>query len=187
MPGTPARPPRPGETGTGRTWPRTRRPGIITGEKLTKAAGEENSDPAVAGEFLAAEAGHDNPGPAAAQGTPPARDADGGPAGPGPDTAGHGTGTGGKAGGDSGEEPLAWDGDSAYGTGDLRGAIAGAGHAAVIKPRPLQAPVAGGLTVDDFAEPDPDRRLRRGLPGLPAAPAVPRQQDRPQARPAPPR
>src|SRR5258707_15877210 len=30
--------------------------GIITDEKLTRAAGTENSDPAVAGEFLAAEA-----------------------------------------------------------------------------------------------------------------------------------
>ena len=47
-------------------------------------------------------------------------------------------------------EPLAWYGDSAYGTGDLRGAIGDAGHQAVIKPKPLQAPVPGGLTVDDF-------------------------------------
>jgi hypothetical protein len=30
--------------------------GIITDEKLTKAAGQENSDPAVAGDFLDAEA-----------------------------------------------------------------------------------------------------------------------------------
>lgn len=43
-----------------------------------------------------------------------------------------------------------WYGDSAYGTGDLRGAIEDAGHQAVIKPKPLQAPVAGGFTVDDF-------------------------------------
>ena len=59
-----------------------------------------------------------------------------------------------------------------------------AGHRAVIKPEPLQAPVEGGLTVDDFtvnqeaggdlpgrahgpAQPDPHRHLRRGLPGLP--------------------
>src|SRR6266852_5000596 len=41
-------------------------------------------------------------------------------------------------------------GDSAYGTGDLRGAICDAGHQAVIKPKPLQAPVEGGFTVDDF-------------------------------------
>jgi hypothetical protein len=48
-------------------------------------------------------------------------------------------------------EPAEFYGDSAYGTGDLRGAIAGAGHRAVIKPKPLQAPVKGGLTIDDFA------------------------------------
>ena len=40
--------------------------GIITDEKLTRAAGTENSDPAVAAEFLAAEAGTPAaPGPAA--------------------------------------------------------------------------------------------------------------------------
>jgi IS5 family transposase len=127
--------------------------GIITDEKLTKAAGEENSDPAVAGEFLAAGARHDNPGPAAVQGSPAsAHGAGGGHAGqPGPDTASHDSRSGRGAGRDSGEDPLAWYGDSAYGTGDLRGAIADAGHRAVIKPKPLQAPVAGGLTVDDFA------------------------------------
>jgi hypothetical protein len=83
--------------------------GIITDEKLTKAAGQENSDPVVAEEFLAAEA----------------------------------------AGG--GGDPLAWYGDSAYGTGDLRDAIGKAGHQAVIKPKPLRAPVEGGFTVDDFS------------------------------------
>jgi Transposase DDE domain/Transposase domain (DUF772) len=137
--------------------------GIITDEKLTQAAGQDNSGPAVAEEFLAAEAGQDNSGPAAGagpggprpaagQGEPAAaHDADAGPAGPpGPDDASHGSTSGGEAGGDSGEEPPAWYGDSAYGTGDLRGAIADAGHQAVIKPKPLQAPVAGGLTVDDF-------------------------------------
>ncbi|MGH9260080.1 MAG: transposase, partial [Acidimicrobiales bacterium] len=45
---------------------------------------------------------------------------------------------------------LEWYGDSAYGTGDLRDAIAGAGHVAVIKPKPLQPAVQGGFTVDDF-------------------------------------
>jgi len=43
-----------------------------------------------------------------------------------------------------------WYGDSAYGTGYLRGVIADAGHDAVIKPRPLRPPVEGGFTVDDF-------------------------------------
>jgi hypothetical protein len=45
--------------------------------------------------------------------------------------------------------PCEWYGDSAYGTGDLRQAIAKAGHVAVLKPKPLPA-VAGGFTVDDF-------------------------------------
>ena len=115
--------------------------GIITDEKLTRAAGEENADPAVAAEFLAAETGPASPG-TADEPVPGAGGHDGaGPAGtPGCD-------------GDGGDqdEPLAWYGDSAYGTGDLRGAIADAGHAAVIKPKPLQAPVTGGFTVDDFA------------------------------------
>ena len=82
--------------------------GIITDEKLTKASGQENSDPAVAEEFVAGE---------------------------------------GRGGGDG---ALAWYGDSAYGTGDLRQAIGAAGHQAVIKPPPLQSAVPGGFTVDDF-------------------------------------
>ena len=45
---------------------------------------------------------------------------------------------------------LAWYGDSAYGTGDLREAIAAAGHQAVIKPWPLLPAVEGGFTADDF-------------------------------------
>ena len=55
-PGTPASHPRPAGTGTGRTWPPSPETGIITDEKLTRAAGTENSDAAVAAEFLAAEA-----------------------------------------------------------------------------------------------------------------------------------
>jgi Transposase domain (DUF772)/Transposase DDE domain len=111
--------------------------GIITDEKLTRASGTENSDPAVAEEFLAAGAGQGEAGPTAAEQPPAAGEDDDSGA------AQHGdNGTG--------REPLAWYGDSAYGTGDLRGAIGDAGHAAVIKPKPLQAPVAGGLTVDDF-------------------------------------
>ena len=95
--------------------------GIITDEKLARAAGTENSDPAVAEEFLAAEAG--------SPGSPAAGEADDGAA----------------AGRD-----LSWYGDSAYGTGDLRGAIGDAGHRAVIKPRPLTPAVEGGFTTDDF-------------------------------------
>jgi len=74
--------------------------GIITDEALTRAAGTENSDPAVAERFLAAEATH------AAQN-------DG--------------------------STCQWYGDSAYGTGELRDAIARAGQVAVLKPKPLQA------------------------------------------------
>ena len=112
--------------------------GIITDEKLTRAAGEENSDPAVAAEFLAAGTGlSTGAGDEPASGT-------GGQNGAGP------AGTAGSGGGGQ-DEPPAWYGDSAYGTGDLRGAIADAGHQAVIKPKPLRPPVDGGLTVDDFA------------------------------------
>jgi transposase-like protein DUF772/DDE family transposase len=86
--------------------------GIITDEKLTKAAGSENSDAAAAAEFVAAEAA----------------------------TGGH-----------DGGGQLAWYGDSAYGTGELRRAIAEAGHQAVIKPWPALPAVEGGFTRDDFA------------------------------------
>lgn len=78
--------------------------GIITDEKVTQAAGQENSDPAVAEEFL-----------------------------------------------DGEDEACEWYGDSAYGTGDLRGAIDDTdADEAVIKPKPLNPAVEGGFTVDDF-------------------------------------
>jgi Transposase domain (DUF772)/Transposase DDE domain len=51
------------------------------------------------------------------------------------------------AGEDSGLEVLA---DTAYGTGSARAALAAAGHTAVIRPGPLQRPVPGGFTIDDF-------------------------------------
>ena len=107
--------------------------GIITDEKLTKAAGQENSDPAVAEEFLAAEATADDAAPGGTAG------GSGGPGGAGEphDSAGAG-------------RDVRWYGDSAYGTGDLRDAIDKAGHTAVIKPKPLRPPVEGGFTVDDF-------------------------------------
>ncbi len=92
--------------------------GIITDEALTKAAGTENSDAALAEKFLATDA----------------------------------------------DAPREWYGDSAYGTGDLRGAIDDAGHDAVIKPKPLQAPVEGGFTVDDFTVDE-----QAGMVGCPAA------------------
>jgi hypothetical protein len=94
--------------------------GIITDEKLTGAAGQDNSDPAVAAEFLAAEGAGD-----AVSSQDTGDDRDGG-------------------------QPLAWYDDSAYGTGDLRAAIGKAGQQAVIKPKPVQPAVEGGFTVDDF-------------------------------------
>lgn len=95
--------------------------GIITDEALTKAAGPQNSDAAVAERFLAADA----------------------------PTAGDGEKTAHRDDGEAGQV-REWYGDSAYGTGDLRGAIGDAGQVAVIKPKPLAAPVEGGFTVDDF-------------------------------------
>lgn len=47
-------------------------------------------------------------------------------------------------------EPVWVLGDSAYGTGATRAALAAAGHTAIIKPIPLRAPVVGGFTSDDF-------------------------------------
>jgi hypothetical protein len=41
-------------------------------------------------------------------------------------------------------------GDSAYGTGDARVALAEAGHTAIIKPAPLRSAVPGGFTLEDF-------------------------------------
>lgn len=89
--------------------------GIITDEELTKAAGQENSDAAVAERFLDRQ-----------------------------------TKSTSESSRESSRESLSWYGDSAYGTGDLRATIDAAGHQAVIKPMPLQAPVEGGFTVDDF-------------------------------------
>jgi hypothetical protein len=40
--------------------------------------------------------------------------------------------------------------DSAYGTGELLAAVAGAGHTAIIKPWPLRPAVDGGFTLDAF-------------------------------------
>jgi hypothetical protein len=47
-------------------------------------------------------------------------------------------------------QPARVYGDSAYGTGELRSALAGGGHTAVIKPGPLRPAVEGGFTLDDF-------------------------------------
>jgi len=51
---------------------------------------------------------------------------------------------------DSEEPGLEVLGDTAYGTGDARAALAEAGHTAIIKPAPLRPAVAGGFTTDNF-------------------------------------
>jgi IS5 family transposase len=51
---------------------------------------------------------------------------------------------------DDEQSPVPVLGDSAYGTGATRAALAAAGHTANIKPVPLRAPVPGGFTSDDF-------------------------------------
>jgi IS5 family transposase len=45
-------------------------------------------------------------------------------------------------------------GDTAYGTGELRGRLQAGGHTPVIKPPPLRPAVPGGFTIDDFTVDD---------------------------------
>jgi hypothetical protein len=96
--------------------------GIITDEALTKAAGTDNSDAALAQTFLDSDKA--------------LRD--------------DASGDDGRGDGHTEDATRQWYGDSAYGTGDLRGAIHDIGDEAVIKPKPLRAPVEGGFTIDDF-------------------------------------
>jgi Transposase domain (DUF772)/Transposase DDE domain len=102
---------------------------LITDEALTKAAGPDNSDSAQAATFLSNHldahtedaTGQDERAPQDEQ-SPQGQD----------------------------EQRWRWYADSAYGTGDLRADLEAAGHAAVIKPKPLQTAVDGGFSVDDF-------------------------------------
>jgi Transposase DDE domain/Transposase domain (DUF772) len=113
--------------------------GIVTDEQLTKASGADNADPAVAERFLANDLATTCDSHA---------DTDGGGGEPNTTTGGVPQQPAGTPDGVPGRE---WYGDSAYGTGDLRDALGRAGHEAIIKPKPLQSPVAGGFTIDDFA------------------------------------
>ena len=126
--------------------------GLITDEELTQAAGPGTSDPAIAAAFLAG----DIAASARVTGTEPA------PTDP-QDTGAELGGGGGatepgrsgstvqmRTGDEAGLAERSWFADSAYGTGDLRAAIAAAGHRAVIKPKPLPVAVKGGFSVDDF-------------------------------------
>jgi hypothetical protein len=111
--------------------------GIITDEQVTKASGADNADPAVAAQFLANDLANGD-----GDGEPTTTGGAGLPEG---DTAHGQAGDGDRV---AGRE---WYGDSAYGTGELREGIGQAGHEAIIKPKPLPSPVAGGFTIDDFA------------------------------------
>jgi hypothetical protein len=57
-------------------------------------------------------------------------------------------------------------GDSAYGTGEMRAALADAGQVTVIKPMPLRPTVPGGLSIDDSPSTKPTARspVRAGIP-----------------------
>jgi hypothetical protein len=136
--------------------------GIITGEQLTQAAGEENSDAAVAAQFVAAQAARGGPAHEwygdTAYGTGDLRAA--------LDEAGHTAvirpwpARPAVEGGFTVDDFTA---DETAGTRDLPGRCHPSHH------RP------------------PDRDLRRGVPRLPAACPVHREQDRPDPDPAPPR
>jgi Transposase DDE domain/Transposase domain (DUF772) len=101
--------------------------GIITDEALTKAAGTDNSDASVAEQFLTADIANSTHNDST-----------------------HNDQANDDQANDDTSARREWYGDSAYGTGDLRGAINDAGHDAVIKPKPLQPAVEDGYTVDDF-------------------------------------
>jgi hypothetical protein len=131
--------------------------GLIIDERVTMAAGTDNSDPVVAASFLA------NTGGALTEpeDTTVAEDTTVGAAtDPAADTAADedmtpavaDTAEVSRVGGGAAEQVrgVTWYGDSAYSTGELRGEIERAGHRAVIKPKPVQPAVAGGFTVDDF-------------------------------------
>jgi hypothetical protein len=138
--------------------------GLILDEELTQAAGPDNADAAVAAQFLA-HTGPQDTGPVGdascddSADNAPADEATADEATADEATADEATAdeatadeaTADEAGRRSGNEGLAWYGDSAYGTGEFRQAIERAGHRAVIKPKPVQPAVEGGFTCDDFA------------------------------------
>jgi hypothetical protein len=131
--------------------------GLITDEALTKAAGSDNSDAAIAETFLTNDTAADTEVSDTEVSDTDLRDGTcHEPAGTGNDggsaCGGAGVSAARAGAGQAQLEELvrSWFADSAYGTGDLRAAIDAAGHRAVIKPKPLQVAVKGGFTVDDF-------------------------------------
>jgi len=121
--------------------------GLITDEEVTKAAGPDNSDAAIAATFLTNDIDTE-PTDTDHTDDDTGESADTQPVDTQPDAEKSDQATDGEAGV---REPVrSWFGDSAYGTGDLRAAIEAAGHRALIKPKPLQTAVTGGFSVDDF-------------------------------------
>jgi hypothetical protein len=103
--------------------------GLFTAGQLTEAAGPDNHEAVIGLALLHDDPAHDDPAH-----DDPAHDD------PAHDDPAH----------DDGEQAFDVLGDSAYGTGDARAALAGHGHTAIIKPGPLRPAVAGGFTLDDF-------------------------------------
>jgi hypothetical protein len=148
--------------------------GLITDCQLTKAAGEDGSDPVVGEQMISRDryhqteahpppAGNEPPGPAHAGG----QAADQATTATEPVADSHcaviekdGETTAATTEPAAPRSPMAGDhqqgtglevyGDSAYGTGKARAAYRAGGHHTVIKPKPLRPAVEGGYTLDDF-------------------------------------
>jgi hypothetical protein len=153
--------------------------GLITDAELTRAAGEEGSDPVVGQQMIARDRYHHTGDAEAASVAAPTTDE---PRDARVDTADHGglqpdCASGPATGAQTvGGVAAAVDavvaatvvvtavamtttgagrglqvyGDSAYGTGEARAAYARGGHDTVIKPKPLRPAVPGGFTLDNF-------------------------------------
>lgn len=111
--------------------------GLITDCEMTKAAGEEGSDPVIGEQMISRDRHHHDDDAATGDGDDTTGSADTEPAAQQPDSAAQGKG-------------LEVYGDSAYGTGEARAAYRAGGHDTVIKPKPLRPAVDGGFTLDDF-------------------------------------
>ena len=106
--------------------------GLATAAALTKAVGPSSSDATVGSQLLGADPTIPPPATTAAA-----------------DQAADGEAADGEA-----AERTEVLGDSAYGTGELLDKIKQKGWGATIKPHPLQPPVDGGFTLDDFSYDD---------------------------------
>ncbi len=149
--------------------------GLITDCEMTKASGEEGSDPVVGEQMISRDRYHQADAEAAAHPRSaddepaghehaddesadqeeacgkPVADSVAGPISEGGNTSSADTEPAGQqsASAERGEG-LEVYGDSAYGTGQARAAYREGGHDTVIKPKPLRPAVEGGFTLDDF-------------------------------------